>query len=99
MTKIISDTMMYAIKLAHEKGAGHLWRWPGGFWTYASIEDRENVLTSYNGAPQEYFSTSTINALVDRDVMTVTGVKRGRKGDFPIKVSLVAGQKMFRRAP
>lgn len=85
--KKISETMQYAIRLADEKGQGSLWRWPGGYWTHDSLENRDKVLTAFNGAPQEYFSTSTINALIDRGVMTVTGVKRGRKGDFPIKVS------------
>lgn len=65
----LSDTMQKAIAAIEQHG--ELVRKPGGFWT------AENTLEK-NGVPEWYFSTSTIQGLINRKILVGTeAMKRG----------------------
>lgn len=79
MAKAISETMRAALNKAYTCGDGFLERRPGGFWTYPGCSWCGN-------APQWYVGTSTINALIDRELVTVAQWQEGRRGQFPILI-------------
>lgn len=57
-------------------------RFPGGYWAAEGWH-------SYNGA---FFGTSTVQALVTREVAEYTAWKDGRSGKFPIEATLKEGK-------
>lgn len=55
-------------------------RLPGGFWTCP------DPMVDARGVPAWWFSSHTINALIKRNVLTVT--KTGRTSVFPVECRL-----------
>lgn len=77
----ISATMAAALAMAYDH-EGRLERRAGGFWTWKGCP--------WNGrAPQEYFGTPTIEALVKRGRMAYVQFRPGRNGTFPIVAAIV----------
>jgi hypothetical protein len=72
----LSDVMLAALRFAGEHD-GQLVRRPGGFWTWPDCRE-------VGGVPEWYVTAHTINALVDRGLLT-TPDYRVR----PITVSLL----------
>lgn len=78
MTKTLSRTMTYVLREARRHGK--LIREPGGFWTFPGCAH------SRGAVPDWYAGTTTINALVERGVMTFGERKESRSGgSFPIE--------------
>lgn len=78
--KPLSATMAIALAEALEHG-GKLIRHVGGYWSWPGCPKH-----AHNGNPEEYFGTSTVQALVDRGEMEFVEWKAGRGGEFPIAV-------------
>jgi hypothetical protein len=69
----ISNKMQQALLYALVNG-GKLYRYAGGFW----------ALKNWHYGQPPWFGTSTITALVSRDLMSYSEWQEGRKGRFPI---------------
>ena len=77
MPKKLSPTMLACIAFAKTKN-DKLERHPGGFW--AGPE--------WKSPTEYYFSTNTINAIVDRNFATYSRNINGRNGTFPVQITL-----------
>lgn len=77
MTKPLSATMAAALAFSIDHG-GKLVRHAGGYWTYPGCPKPH----------EEYFGTTTIQALVDRGELRYVEWKGGRGGRFPIAVNI-----------
>jgi hypothetical protein len=79
MLKPLSPEMKATLVYMQSNG-GRLFRWPGGFWAKDEYQLRSNI----------YFGTSTIQALVRRDLDEYVGYKAHTRGcgEFPIEVVL-----------
>jgi hypothetical protein len=69
-----STTMQHALDAC--VAAGGLWRWPGGWWVAEPCPDVKRVVVPK--APN--WSAQTIRALVDRQLLVVTGRGPGPAG-------------------
>lgn len=63
---------------------GKLIRHQGGYWSWPGCPRRE-----HDGMPEEWFGTTTIDALVDRGRLQYTEYKDGRGHRFPIVAEVV----------
>lgn len=77
--KELTDTMRRAIKFAQQH-ENYLVRYPGGEWMQG---------TSMRVGPPRKFGATTVQALVDRGIMTYTVWKAGKRGQFPIEAMLL----------
>ena len=73
--KKLSPLMQDAYNVA-QKSEGKIYRLPGGFWYFNK---------KYEGS---YIGTTTVEALVSRGLATYTEWKEGRRGKFPIEVTV-----------
>lgn len=74
----LSPTMKDAYNFIKENG-DKLYRHPGGFWS-------KKEWRSYR---EKYFGTNTIKALVARGVAEYTDWQQGRRGQFPVEITLL----------
>lgn len=82
MTKPLSATMAIALADTIDHG-GKLIRHVGGYWSWPNCPKRQ-----HDGVPEEYFGTSTVEALVARGAFEYVEWKDGRNGKFPIAVAV-----------
>jgi hypothetical protein len=80
--KPLSATMVFCVDDTHEAG-GELVRYQGGYWA------ARNARRGHNGIPFPYHGSSTVQALVDRNVAEYSEYRDGRNGRFPIAMRLL----------
>lgn len=81
--KSITATMAVCLAETIEHG-GKLVRHQGGYWSWPGGPRR-----AHDGVPEEYFGTTTVEALVARKRMEWAEWKEGRGGRFPIVAVVV----------
>lgn len=83
MTRKLSPTMNECLAFAN-KHNDELVRYPGGYWA------ERNAEIGHDKAPVYYFGTGTVQALVNRGAAQYTEHKKGRMGEFPVAIKVVA---------
>lgn len=66
MTTFMSKKMCECQAFAEKQFHNRLYRHPGGYWT-----DYPYLVGSQSPVPKKYFSTNTVNALIQRGVFEV----------------------------
>jgi hypothetical protein len=90
----LSPVMAAALQVAGEHG-GTLVRRPGEFWTWPGCpEEEHNPDFQPYSAPTWWVGTRTVDALIDRGLVRITGeqVSRGNLHRFAVEVTVVEDQ-------